>query len=371
MDMADPSQRDSKTIGEKAKGIIGQMVTDAKYNEVAGPQNNYYFYGDSSGLSPKELGDAAFCQPIQAPELLPHMVNRSEQHDRLCSDIKTLLQREDQRLFLCVIPGDDTQCHRQFVARIQEKVFPRFPALSSCVKTITPPFPTRIKHPDSLHDLLQRALSEEIFAHSDASLQEIKDHFSQYAGVVSIPLYVRTDDLGAKGPELLARLVAFWRQWQDLQTCRCVFVSLCIEYKTLSLKNHVQKISLAVIWTRVVLSYRQWRRYRIKRKTNQWLHSLEKEYSSKRDAEPLVLSVLPPLGAVSQGCVENWASSKEVLAFLKDKEQKMVRSVGIDLVAEVKRIYRNWETSTTKVTIPMEDLVKELFSVLNNNPKAG
>ena len=371
MDMADTPQRDSKNIGEKAKGIIGQTVSDAKFNEVAGSQNNYYFYGDSSGLSPKELGDAAFCQPIQVPELLPHMVNRSEQQERLYSDIKTLLQREEQRLFLCIIPGDDTQCHRQFVARIQEKVFPRFPALSTCVKTITPPFPTRIQHPDSLHDLLQRALSEEIFSHSDASLQEIKAHLSQYAGVVLIPLFVRTEDLGTKGPELLARLVAFWRQWHDLQTCRCVFVSLCIEYKTLSLKADTQKISLLVIWTRVVLSYRQWRRYRIKRKTNQWLQNLEKEYTSRGDADTFVLSVLPTLGAVRQGCVENWARSKEVLAFLNDKEQKMLRSVGIDLVAEVKRIYRSWETSTTKLTIPMEDLVKELFNVLNNNPKAG
>lgn len=98
------TQREGLTIGEKAKGIIGLNVTDAKVYEVAGSQNNYYLYGDSSGLSPVELPLAAPCPTIEVPRLLPHLVNRSEQQERLCNDLRRLLKREDQQTFLCIIP---------------------------------------------------------------------------------------------------------------------------------------------------------------------------------------------------------------------------------------------------------------------------
>lgn len=314
---------------------------------------------------------AAPSQAIAVPPLLPHLVNRSEQQERLCNDLKRLLQREDQQTFLCIIPGDDTQCHDDFVNRIQQNVLPGFPQLAACDKTITLPWPTHIKHPDALDEFLQQSLSQQIFDHSDASLQEIKNHVSQYAGVVLIRLYVLTDNLKHKGPQLLARLVDFWRRWDDLGTCRCVFVSLCIQYKTLPRDQSVPNSSLTVIWRRVILSCRQWRRNKIKKKTAQCLESLEKEYASRRQRDTLVLSVLPPLGAVRQGCVENWARSKEVLAFMADNQQKIGRPGGFDLIREIKTLYGHWETSTAKVEIPMDCLVQKLVNILSNNLRAG
>jgi len=377
--MEGSTPKESVKIGERAKGITGQNVDDCTYNENNTTNENnavniYNIYGGGEpGRFTPASGSSAELSSIVVPPHLPYLVDRSDQEEQLSEGVRTFLKSESHQTFLCIISGDDTECHEAFVDRIWEQVLPSFPQLHSCEKrTITPDWPRTSKQPHALRDNLTQKLSQQIWDHSEASLEEIHDHFRQYAWVL-LRFYLPTDDDRSKVAELLDPMLQFWqRDWPGHGQSQgpYFFVSLCIKYRT-SLYR-VQPLNL---WN----WFRNWRllraRKKVKRQTERYLAKLQRQPAghplgapaAAAGAKGLSLAVLPPLEMVKQSCAEAWARGREVERYLKEHSQRRGSPQRFDtnqLIHQIQEFYGDWQRKHAKERIPMKDLAMELSKAL-------
>lgn len=280
---------------------------------------------------------------LPSGDLLPYMVNREDQEYRLGRFIQRPGAKQRTPV-VCLIYGDEFQCHEMFLERLKFVSLPRLLDLRFQQNTILPyllHWPTRFQDMAELHDKLRKHLADEICGYSSAGLNEINDELSRNPAPVLVHTHLCTEDWQRHGLNAVRGFLEFWRQWPPLKSSQHVVVCLCIKYKAQTYGK------ASPLLARLFLS----------RATYSNLAALVEQALGTLDYtqfDPLVCAPLPKLEDVTITEVENWARSKETHALCRHQ----------NLLVEIRAIFAEWEIRTKSTTIPMEIISPKLEQLL-------
>lgn len=169
------------------------------------------------------------------PEFLPYLVDRSDQEqaleDHFNPDLKHIKPR---RPFICIIHGDENECHDAFVERLKTKTLPTLLGLDR------EKFPARVypliwrdkfaKVEDGLTGVRQN-LAQALTGDRRATDKAMKEEVDMHEEPVVIVSHHHGMSWSVRQPELIRRWIEYWSGWDDLILGRNLTVLLSFEYK--------------------------------------------------------------------------------------------------------------------------------------------
>ena len=251
--------------------------------------------------------------------LLPYLCDRSEQERELAQAVRLHQQERSLRPLVCIIHGDELECHDKYLERMRYRSLRKFFNLEA----------RRMEIKECSLPPLRRALSAESFwaclgqALFDDSSKAQSDIWQLIAGHKEPMMFVLellTEDFADLGESLLQAVVDFCGAWPDLPPSRAVILCVSLKY---------QRFGKAGLFDFKKKKLRQ---------LNQSLRGLMKSLGLQSRADVSV-AVLPELEAIPRGDVERWKRSEQVRT-LSDRQ------------------IRAWYEETDR--IPMEDLAEKL-----------
>jgi hypothetical protein len=299
-------------------------------NKQAELQQALQSYQQAAGRA----GAARLRQSRPVPPLLPYLANRSIQEVSLEAVLNSL-RPKNIRQMVCVIHGDENECHDKFLDRLEHNSLPRYLDLlpqRTSVKRYYLMWPEQCRQSNDLHERLGRNLATVVRNTPDATLEEINATLAQYPGPVMLHTHLLTEEWQAFGPAAAQAYLQFWQRWPPLAPGQFLLVCLCIKYQT---KSHLGWLK------RMLYGY-----------INQGIaNALER----LAQAPPMQTNytVLPRLEGIRQQDVENWVES-HARQFCQEH----------DILAQVRAIFQRWEKETASSAMPMERLAEELTTLL-------
>ncbi|MEY2976275.1 MAG: hypothetical protein ACO3NK_05305 [Prochlorotrichaceae cyanobacterium] len=269
------------------------------------------------------------------PPLLPYLADRDPQRDDLDAVLKKLKQQSTKRPIVCILHGDEKQCHDMFLQRLREEILPQ--SLEIERGSISK---YKLRWADRKSDFCRQLEKNLLGDVNFESLGQFNDHLAQIPSPVLIHSQCDTSDWQSQGIHILDSFLAFWQKWPDLAVDQVLIVCLCISYR-------MEK----------GLSFCQ--RYRLRslnQKINQSLDQLSRSRTKKFDR--LITTVLPKLESISCTQALDWA---DVPASKFLNNDRLIP----DLKQSIQLLYRQWQRDYGSDTIPMETLAEHLKKLLS------
>jgi hypothetical protein len=251
--------------------------------------------------------------------LLPYLCDRSEQEDALAEAVLLHRQERSARPLVCLIHGDEQECHAEYLERMQYRSLRKFFTLEARrmeVKDYWLRPPRRALSAGAFWACLGQAL----FDDSSKAQSDIWQFIAHHEEPMMLVLELLTEDFVEPGESLLRSVIDFCGGWRDLPPGRAVILCVSLKY---------QRFGKTGLFDFKKKKLRQ---------LNQSLRGLMKSLALESRAEVSV-AVLPELEAIPRGDVERWKRSQQVRG-LPDKQ------------------IRAWYEETDR--IPMEDLAEKL-----------
>lgn len=266
------------------------------------------------------------------PPHLPYLCDRSFQEKDLEKAFDIHRENEQKRKYplLCIIHGEETECHDSFIERIsradvlQELYKPKEKIEQVDLKELEFPLTKggRRRFLEALHEELDR---------------DVKKYFSSTANV-SHPLviyyFIDNKEWRLGGGELIEKFISFWRQ-REVAGERIQLVCLCIKYRPSG-----------------ILNLRNWWN---KRSCRSYLEKLD--FSNSTNLHGVLLTELQ---AVQKSDAEKWARSEEVQKWWNESRQELENKVGEIYVRYCST--RRWKQNDE--CVPMDKLAQELKQLL-------
>jgi hypothetical protein len=310
------------------KAVIGMIVSADKSQRTA--------YLIPSSLLWKDVVEPSFrAQPnkrhknIPRP-FLPYLCDRSDQEDKLREMLDLHRSRPLRRPLLCVISGDEFECHDKFIERLTDDLLPTLLGQNSPIENLywhEPPPPTVTV------DQFWLNFGNRILSLSSKSVQECRDRFHQMLRTSADPLFVSIDWLTENcergGEERFSSFLRFLADWQELLPAnRLVICALSLTYQ------RSKELSSR---------FRFWRKSP-NESLREFLPTLKTRASDK-----LSVVVLPELQAITRKQAEDWS-----------KHPKVRSSCSIPK-EEITKLYRD----NLDQPIEMENLAPKLRQLLS------
>lgn len=160
---------------------------------------------------------------------LPYLCDRSDQEIHLGENLLHYQTKNSGRPILCVIHGDELECHGDFLWRLRYKSLPKFLDLElkqMSVKEYELPLPRRISD-----QAFRASLGEALLGDSSASREEIWQFVSQHQEPMMISLHLMSADIEEGGESLIHSFLEFCANWPDLPAGRWLLYCLCLKYQ--------------------------------------------------------------------------------------------------------------------------------------------
>ncbi len=266
----------------------------------------------------------------EAPPLLPYLVDRRAQEDKIRKMWANYLPDHPKPVVI-VVHGDDCQAQDMFLARLQNDFIPNklFKTGNLPITPLHLQWPVHMRQVGELKDRLTRSLADQILYNQDVSREHIQDHLARRNDVVMVHTHLLTDDWQQQGKGILEAYLDFWQGWPDLAPRQRLFAFLFMTHK-IPAQNGFKK----------------------------WLYQIQKqrifaqlEHCAFHHYDRLIVDALPELSGISQAEVENWARD-EACGYCGD-----------DPTAVMKKIRLLYEKT---MFYPMETLAEHLKGVLAN-----
>lgn len=291
----------------------------------------------------------------EIPSLLPYLANRSEQEFELRQAIQTHQQQPQNRPLLCIIHGDEHQCHDKFLERLQKVSLPRLLKLDltqAVIKNYLLSCPSAAENPEKFDEYLRHKLGEEVEHYSFASKEEINQTFCKYPYPVIIHTHLLTQNWEGKGVDSLYNLLDFWNNWTELAINQQLIICISIKYESKEFK--IERF----LWLWKILSFLKIRKlpkchldYRLNETIIRQLDEISQSKFSR--FENLNGVVLPELSGISRSHVEDWVRQAETKEFIGE-------TMVAQFMKSVRKIFEEREDSA----ISMENLADELIKLL-------
>ncbi|HEX4949767.1 MAG TPA: TIR domain-containing protein [Blastocatellia bacterium] len=272
-------------------------------------------------------------RPLPSRRLLPYLCDRSDQERLLGLGLKQHLQAKPNRPMICLIHGDEFECHGEFLERLRYRSLPRFLDLETKLLSVKEyPLarpPQRIPSPDVFWQHLGEALLED----STATSQETMVFIAQHEEPLLVSLHLLTEDFAEMSEALLTRLLEFFASWPDLPAGRLVMYCVCLKYQRFD-----------------DIGFFDFRKRKL-RNLNEQLRATIHGYESLSSSH-LSCIVVPELESIPRSDVETWSRSEPVRRY----------QIG---TTEIRRLYERRELCDEEGQIAMELLAPELKHLID------
>jgi hypothetical protein len=271
------------------------------------------------------------------PELLPYLCDRSDQERELCIALREHQELNPRRPFLCIIHGNQRECHSEFLLRMQQTSMAGVLNLKQRLLSVEEyrlQWPASSKASPAVEPVFLSNLGEALLENAAATKDELLEFMSAHEKPLLITSRLLTEDFALEGMRTLSAFMRFWNDWPDLPPGRVLISCVCLKYQS------VDKLFLT-------------RRWRMKKK-NEQLRRLISELNF-REFEGLRGVALSELQAIRQGDVLAWIHSKPVRDFCKIREK------------EISLLFGRAELCTNEGHISMEMLADELRVLLRRS----
>lgn len=270
--------------------------------------------------------------------LLHFFVDRTEQEFMLRNAIRENNQRQPKRPFVCIVHGDQQQCHDTFFTYIEKEILKYVVPQDNGNKNIQV---RRIQAHDfscfsvRLLDALLKGLypdPKEPVYNESLSVETINRHIETF--FTSTPVLVEMNVYDADGTDIISHYLRFWNDWPDLTDGTYLLVFLFVHYPVDQPKRMQRLFRL--------------RRY-------ETLNGNSKEFVCQIDQKPDFehCTVIPELQSISLADALDWADSHDVRTFCN----------GDDIKDDVRRIYKQQPKSAKG--IPLKKLAADLQPILD------
>jgi iSTAND domain-containing protein len=269
---------------------------------------------------------------------LPYLLDRSEQEKATKKAVLEHRISSPQRPLICVVHGDEYECHDEFMDRIEKISLPTILAswYPEEVKRI-PPLRRQMKlslkeiSDSNWEEMFWQDLAEAIIGDRTGARDRVINLISSHKVAVIIYTPFLSEELDGGLLDRLRFFFEFWDRWQDLSEKLLLFVCLGLKYQ----RRYDVKRRRYQIWKSEGLNYRL-RRY-------------VKELNFK-DYENLHGLCLPELEAIPQADAEAAVNHELVI------QRYGLRG------RDVRRIYNQPNLCTPEGRIPMDNLLDQLLS---------
>jgi hypothetical protein len=346
---------------------IGSQIeqnTKGDKNQVVGQVNGGIVVSVSGGgqvaISPQKNSEEKADPKVSSnkvPPLLPYMPDRKQQERELAKAVKKHLDQAHLKPLICILHGDQYQCHVEFLDRLIDSSFFEQAGLCSSDEGIRrkpiewPNDLDRNKMKD-LEYWLCNDLAKKFLNHNNSTKEEINQFFCQSPSPALINIQLLTENWQKQG-DILNELLSFWHNWPKLTSGNKIIIFLLVKYQT-GKKSSSQKF----VFTRFfgfLINYFKCKNCQSKNKKIQAeLEKLSKE--NFQQFSGLSGIVLPQLTGIAQSDVYNWVARDDVKKAFGEK-------IAEDsIMAKIDEIFQNHPSDT----IPMRDLAQELTKLLKD-----
>jgi hypothetical protein len=298
----------NQVVGQVSGGIIVNVSGDGG-QVIISPQKNAEEKADLKASSNK------------VPHLLPYLPNRNKQKDELEKAIDNHLNQASPKPMICILHGDQDQCHKEFLDRLIKYSFFEQVGFTSSDEKIWRQqlfWPhdlerDKMEKIENLEYWLLKDLAEKFLNRRSATKEVINQVFCEYPSPVLIETRLSTKNWQRQGDLILDKLLCFWQTWPALNHGKKIIICISIEYE-ITRKNGCQKSRFKRFWD-YLINYFKNKDSQSKKKE---IQTKLKRLSEKDFQRFSCLSgiVLPELMGVCQDQVKDWASSDEVKKFM-------------------------------------------------------
>ncbi len=177
----------------------------------------------------EERARAILSKPSVSRHRLPYLCDRSDQEIHLGESLLEYQTSKSGRPIVCLIHGDELECHGDFLWRLRYKSLPKFLDLEPkqmSVKDCELPLPRRISD-----QAFRASLGEALLGDSSASREEIWQFVSQHQEPLMVSLHLMTSEFEECGESLINSFLEFCGNWPDLPAGRWMLYFLCLKYQ--------------------------------------------------------------------------------------------------------------------------------------------
>ena len=273
------------------------------------------------------------------PELLTYDLNRGAQEFQLSETIEHL----DPSLVkpvLCILHGDQRECHEKFIRCLEKTGLRRLlrlqPTQAPCRYLITK-WPSQPDELDHFHKRYCMHLGAEILEDNQATPQAINDRLASIPAPVIIETEFFTRRWQQHGAKVVQKVLEFWQNWPALAPNQILLVCLSIKYPLPQRSGCWAKIFAQRPMSEEVAA--------------------TLETLSPAPKERVMLSVLPPLKGVTQQDAETWVRANETDLVGRYGE------AAIDALHDtIQAMFEQCPSSEEPKRLPMEDVTRQLRS---------
>lgn len=280
--------------------------------------------------------------------LLPYLCDRSEQELELDRALQFRKKHFERRPFVCIIHGDEYECHDMFRTRIKDVSLPRLLNLgpeSGSIEEIGLQWPPAgVTVLDEALQVFHRNLAGEVVNNRDASSEEILGILSHYTAPILIYSHLVVENWAVTRSELRDVFIRFWNGFPDLPPGRVIIACLLLTYKRTEQLGILDR----------------WRHNKLNKCARTFLAGLNfAAYGNLHGA------VLPELRGVQQQDVENWIrEGKNFCGLCQIHDRGFCNVQGS--VEAIRSLYRRSEYLAFEGQIPMQLLVKDLTKLIED-----
>ncbi|MBD2346205.1 hypothetical protein [Anabaena subtropica] len=347
------SNQIQQEIGRNSGQNIGQLDNGQALNF----QNVQNIFFQQSGTSSSAIHPSQLKKEL--PHFLPYLANRREQESQLGEAFLKFIKQDSPGHFVCIIHGDESQCHYNFLERMRKFSLPQWLELEPH-QPIIPKYhlewPTKFKNSQSLLKQLYKNLAHSLLGNDIYCSEKINSILSKYTHPVIIHTHLLTEDLDKQGFGSIDKLLEFCQQLHQEIIKQKLIIYIFIQYK---IKRNKSK---KTFWMNFLFGFgrsffKQYRYQQINKKVRQYLQNLTN--SDLKDFQPLLVTVLSELEGINRGEVENWVRSEHT-------KQLVGEDMIEPLIQKVAKMFASWEDQELSDTIPMSDLAEKLVELLKS-----
>jgi hypothetical protein len=289
----------------------------------------------------------------EVPDLLPHLCDRVRQERLLVESVREWKKNRIKRPFICIIHGDDDECHEMFQRRLKEVTLPRLlrnrlegEATESAqsqgelisVDDFFIPLPNSyfpVKRPfEFLRSDLGRAIADDI----DASAQVISGAISQYKKPLMFYSYLSSLDWEPDGRKLIEAYLQFWSALPDVSSNTPIVCCLFLKYSVTDKEER-------------------------KTAAKQYIETLSDTLATHKKLRGVVLEELPPIGFSD---VQNWINDTQYFRQLCRLHPRAFCNIA-QAAASITNIFNSPEAQALGGKLPMQLIAPKLIKVINDN----
>ncbi len=284
------------------------------------------------------------------PPLLPYLLNRSYQKFKLGEALKILFNNSYPKPLLCIIHGDQFQCHDTFLECLIKVSLPKILKQNTNITTsdyytefigeYELVWPSTMRSIKELKNMLKHNLANRVLDYGLASKEDINEHLASI-GPVIIHTHLLTTDWQQHKSGIIENFLEFWQDWPQLSPNQCLIICLFIKYQV---KQNLE------FWN--------WKRRKFQSLNKRIQRSIEDLSSSGfTKFDRITGVVLPELQGIKQGEVESWARSEVIKNYCGEKNIEY-------LIDTIQDMFEQWEKKEASDAMPMSYLAKNLTNIL-------